>query len=248
MHFTIIMCTCSIILAALSTGSSGVLYSCVLSSSLCCRDFTRPLHSPWGSSDEAWRENVYIMSVMWCHIMCQWRVEEEEAQRLAYLVWTNYSSREDYIGGTVGLEKFASRYLQQLDYDSLSCDVLPDSHVMSHDATQCHVMSRDATQCHVMSHDATQCHVMSHDATQCHMMPHNVMWWHTMSCDVIWWHTMSCDVTWCTQCHVMSHDATQCHVMSCDATQCHVTTHNVMWWHTMSCDVMWRRVIQSHSL
>ena len=40
------VCTCSIILAALSTGSSGMLYSCVLSSSLCCRDFTRPLHSP----------------------------------------------------------------------------------------------------------------------------------------------------------------------------------------------------------
>ena len=48
-----LVCTCSTILAALSMGSSGVLYSCVLSSSLCCRDFTRPLHSPWGSSDEA---------------------------------------------------------------------------------------------------------------------------------------------------------------------------------------------------
>lgn len=48
-----LVCTCSTILAALSTGSSGVLYNCVLSSSLCCRDFTRPLHSPWGSSDEA---------------------------------------------------------------------------------------------------------------------------------------------------------------------------------------------------
>ena len=48
-----LVCTCSTILAALSTGSSGVLYSCVLSSSLCCSDFTRPLHSPWGSSDEA---------------------------------------------------------------------------------------------------------------------------------------------------------------------------------------------------
>ena len=154
MHFTIIMCTCSIILAALSTGSSGVLYSCVLSSSLCCRDFTRPLHSPWGSSDEAWRENVYTMSVMWCHIMCQWRVEEEEAQRLAYLVWTNYSSREDYIGGTVGLEKFASRYLQQLDYDSLSCDV-----------TWCHTMTHNVMWCHTMSCDVMWCHTMSCDDT-----------------------------------------------------------------------------------
>lgn len=44
----------------------------------------------------------------------------------------NYSSRE-HIGGTDVLKNFASRYLQQLDYDSLSCDVLPDSHVTSHD-------------------------------------------------------------------------------------------------------------------